>query len=126
MLSQDKIQGFADELYDALRNQRMIDPLSEREPEMSIEDAYQVSSQLLQKRIEIDGEKVIGKKIGVTSTAVMNMLGVDQPDFGYLTDAMVVEEGEPLSITDEMIQQYIEAQDGEPIVNDSRFQIDNP
>ncbi len=110
MLSQDKIQGFADELYDALRNQRMIDPLSEREPEMSIEDAYQVSSQLLQKRIEIDGEKVIGKKIGVTSTAVMNMLGVDQPDFGYLTDAMVVEEGEPLSITDEMIQPRAEGE----------------
>ncbi len=110
MLSQDKTQGFADELYDALRNQQMIEPLSDREPEMTIEDAYQVSSQLLQKRIEIDGEKVIGKKIGVTSTAVMNMLGVDQPDFGYLTDAMVVEEGQPLSITDKMIQPRAEGE----------------
>ncbi len=110
MLNQDKIQGFADELYDALRNQRMIDPLSDREPEMTIEDAYQVSSQLLQKRIEIDGEKVIGKKIGVTSAAVMNMLGVDQPDFGYLTDAMVVEEGQPLSITEKMIQPRAEGE----------------
>lgn len=110
MLSQDKIQGFADELYDALRNQQMIDPLSDREPEMTIEDAYQVSSQLLQKRIDIDGEKVIGKKIGVTSKAVMNMLGVDQPDFGYLTDAMVVEEGQPLSITDKMIQPRAEGE----------------
>ncbi len=82
MLSQQKIQGFADELYGALRNQQMIDPLTDREPDMTIEDAYQVSSQLLQKRIDVDGERVIGKKIGVTSAAVMNMLGVDQPDLG--------------------------------------------
>ena len=30
------------------------------------------------------------------------------------------------NITDEMIQQYIEAQEGEPVVDDSRFQIDEP
>ncbi len=40
------------------------------------------------------GEKVVGKKIGVTSQAVMNMLGVFQPDFGWLTDGMVFNEGE--------------------------------
>ena len=28
------------------------------------------------------------------------------------------------NITDEMIQQYIEEQEGEPVVDDSRFQID--
>ena len=30
----------------------------------------------------------------------------------------------PGNITDEMIQQYIEEQEGEPVVDDSRFQID--
>jgi 2-oxopent-4-enoate/cis-2-oxohex-4-enoate hydratase len=39
---------------------------------------------------------VIGKKIGVTSKAVMDMLGVYQPDFGLLTDAMVYNEGEAI------------------------------
>ena len=33
---------------------------------------------------------MIGKKIGVTSAAVQNMLGVHQPDFGFLTDRMHV------------------------------------
>ena len=110
MINDSQINAFADEIYQALRNQTMIDPLSDREPEMTIEDAYAVSSKLLEKRIDIDGEKVIGKKIGVTSKAVQNMLGVHQPDFGYLTDAMVAEEGEPLSITDKMIQPRAEGE----------------
>lgn len=110
MLSSEKITAYADELYYALRQCQAIDPISEREPEMTIEDAYAVSSVLLQKRIELDGEKIIGKKIGVTSKVVQNMLGVHQPDFGYLTDAMVVEEGQPLSLTDKMIQPRAEGE----------------
>lgn len=50
---------------------------------------------MLARRLEA-GETVIGKKIGVTSKAVMNMLGVDQPDFGWLTDGMVYNEGESI------------------------------
>ncbi|MET0012157.1 MAG: 2-oxopent-4-enoate hydratase [Sedimenticola sp.] len=110
MLNENQIGNFADELYHALRGQQMIDPLTEREPDMTIEDAYAVSSTLLQKRIDLNGEKVIGKKIGVTSKAVQNMLKVDQPDFGYLTDAMVVEEGETLSLTEKMIQPRAEGE----------------
>jgi 2-oxopent-4-enoate/cis-2-oxohex-4-enoate hydratase len=47
----------------------------------------------MQRRLAA-GERVVGKKIGVTSQAVMNMLGVFQPDFGWLTDGMVYNEGE--------------------------------
>lgn len=110
MLNDAKIQHYADQLYTALRNQKMIAPLTDNEPDITIEDAYKISSSLLQKRIDIDGEKLIGKKIGVTSAVVQNMLGVNQPDFGYLTDAMVVEESEPLSITEKMIQPRAEGE----------------
>lgn len=110
MLPAEKIQTFADELYHALRHQEMLDPLTSSAPEITIEDAYAISSSLLQKRIELDGEKVIGKKIGVTSKAVQNMLGVGQPDFGYLTDAMVVDESESLSLTTKMIQPRAEGE----------------
>ncbi|PCJ47012.1 MAG: 2-oxopent-4-enoate hydratase [Gammaproteobacteria bacterium] len=110
MLDKQQIENYASELYDALRNQKMIEPLTERTPEITIEDAYAISSLLLQKRIEIDGEKIIGKKIGVTSKAVQNMLAVHQPDFGYLTDAMVVDESEVLSLTNKMIQPKAEGE----------------
>ena len=84
-----KITALGDELYDALRARRTLSPLTERWPEITIEDAYHVSLRMLHRRIDDDGEKVIGKKIGVTSRAVQEMLGVVQPDFGYLTDTMV-------------------------------------
>ncbi len=110
MLEQSQIQSYADELFDALSNQKMIEPLTDRSPEMTIEDAYAVSNLLLEKRITINKEKVIGKKIGVTSAVVQNMLGVDQPDFGYLTDAMVIDESEVLSLSKKMIQPKAEGE----------------
>ncbi|MBM3374084.1 MAG: 2-oxopent-4-enoate hydratase, partial [Betaproteobacteria bacterium] len=60
-----------------------------------IADAYRIQQRLNARRIAA-GERIIGKKIGVTSAAVMNMLGVYQPDFGMLTDGMVYNEGEAI------------------------------
>jgi 2-oxopent-4-enoate/cis-2-oxohex-4-enoate hydratase len=86
-----------DELYDALKACRVVDPLTTRHPEITIEDAYRIQQRLNARRIEA-GESIVGKKIGVTSKAVMNMLGVYQPDFGILTDAMVYNEGDAIPV----------------------------
>jgi len=82
-----------DALYAALRDGQAIEPLSSRHPELAIEDAYAIQQRMLSHRLAA-GERVVGKKIGVTSQAVMDMLGVFQPDFGWLTDGMVYNEGE--------------------------------
>ena len=94
-MEQSTIQQLGDELYEALVACKPIAPLTSRHPEMSIEDAYHVQQRMIARRLE-KGEKIIGKKIGVTSKAVMNMLGVGQPDFGYLTDGMVYNEGQSI------------------------------
>lgn len=88
-----------DELYDALRAAATLTPLSERHPAMSIEDAYRISLRFLERR-EQDGEKVVGKKIGVTSKAVQDMLDVHQPDFGFLTDRMHYADGATVRLAD--------------------------
>ncbi|MGB5810561.1 MAG: fumarylacetoacetate hydrolase family protein [Polyangiales bacterium] len=107
---QMKIREFGDELYDALRGRRTLQPLTERWSEITIEDAYHVSLRMVGRRIEDDGEKIIGKKIGVTSRAVQEMLGVFQPDFGYLTDKMVVPNGGPMPISKQLIQPRAEGE----------------
>jgi 2-oxopent-4-enoate/cis-2-oxohex-4-enoate hydratase len=89
------IEQLGDELYDAMKNRRVVDPLTSRFPDIDIQAAYAIQQRMMARRIGA-GERVIGKKIGVTSKAVMNMLGVYQPDFGYLTDAMVYNEGEAI------------------------------
>ena len=90
------LQELGDALYSALRERRTLAPLSERYA-LSVEDAYRISLRFLARR-ESDGERVIGKKIGVTSKPVQDMLGVHQPDFGFLTDAMQYENGASVSL----------------------------
>ncbi|MFN3956171.1 MAG: 2-oxopent-4-enoate hydratase [Tepidimonas ignava] len=89
------LESLGDELYAALVGCQVVDPLTSRHPDITIEDAYAIQQRLNARRVAA-GERIIGKKIGVTSQAVMNMLGVNQPDFGMLTDGMVYNEGEAI------------------------------
>lgn len=101
-LSTGRISGYADELFEALRTRQTVAPLTEREPGLTIDEAYRISLGLLEKR-QVDGERIVGKKIGVTSKAVQDMLNVHQPDFGYLTDAMVYANGAEMPVSRKLI-----------------------
>ena len=93
--SMSKAEKYGAELYAALRDRRTVPPLIARDADLTVDDAYAISLDFLARRRK-DGEKVVGKKIGVTSKAVQDMLGVHQPDFGFLTDWMQV--GEEISV----------------------------
>ncbi|MFC4298908.1 MAG: 2-oxopent-4-enoate hydratase [Castellaniella sp.] len=92
------IERLGDELHAAWTDRQAIDPLTSRHPDISIEDAYHVQQRMVGRRLDA-GARVVGKKIGVTSQAVMDMLGVYQPDFGYLLSDMVVAPGEAVSMS---------------------------
>jgi 2-oxopent-4-enoate/cis-2-oxohex-4-enoate hydratase len=94
-MDQTKIQGYGDELYNALLTRTAVEPLTDREPGITIEDAYQIQLRMIQRRVDA-GETIVGKKIGVTSKIVMQMLKVNQPDFGQMTSGMVFSEGEAI------------------------------
>jgi 2-oxopent-4-enoate/cis-2-oxohex-4-enoate hydratase len=96
-LSQPTLETLGDELFAALRSRSVLAPLTERQPAIDIDDAYKVSLRFLERR-QAEGEKVIGKKIGVTSKPVQDMLGVHQPDFGFLLDVMQVPDGAAVSL----------------------------
>ena len=103
-----KIQHYGDELYQALLERKPVDPLTDRESSITIEDAYQIQLRMIQRRLDA-GETIVGKKIGVTSKVVMDMLKVNQPDFGQMTSGMVFNEGEAIR-ADSMIAPKAEAE----------------
>jgi len=107
-MTPELIQQLGDELFEALQGRKTLAPLTSRHPDITITDAYAVQQRMMARRLAA-GEIVIGKKIGVTSKAVMNMLGVYQPDFGWLTDGMVYNEGEAIP-ADTLIQPKAEGE----------------
>ncbi len=107
-MTPELIQQLGDELFEALQGRKTLAPLTSRHPDITIADAYAVQQRMTARRLSA-GERVIGKKIGVTSKAVMNMLGVYQPDFGWLTDGMVYNEGEAIP-ADTLIQPKAEGE----------------
>lgn len=101
-------ERYGAELFAAQQDQRTLPPLSSRDESLTIDDAYEISLAFLKHR-RAKGERVVGKKIGVTSKPVQDMLGVRQPDFGFLTDWMHVTEN--ISISDrKLIQPRAEAE----------------
>ncbi len=97
MMDAATIEALGDELFDALRERCTLTPFTSRHPDISVDDAYRISLRFLARR-EAAGERVIGKKIGVTSKPVQDMLGVFQPDFGFLTDTMQFADGATVSL----------------------------
>lgn len=101
-------QRIAQELYDAEKGRYQIGMPTVSNPELTINDAYAIQLENIRKRVA-EGEKVIGVKVGLTSKAMQALLKVDEPDYGHLTDKMLVLEGEACPI-DELIQPKVEGE----------------
>lgn len=108
MVTEQVISNVIQMLDEAHRNHQSIPPLTTQEPTMTIDDAYAIQV----KRIEIAtmlGERITGKKIGLTSFAMQNLLGVDQPDYGHLLESMYVEDGVAISLS-QLFQPKVEGE----------------
>jgi len=68
-------------------------------PELDVDTAYQVQDAGVRLLTDA-GERPIGYKLGLTSRAKQVQMGVDEPLYGELTDAMLLEAGEPLRAAD--------------------------
>jgi 2-keto-4-pentenoate hydratase len=69
-----------------------VEPITVMYPDITIQEAYQIQLATIDKKVAA-GSRIIGKKIGLTSLAMQQLLKVDQPDYGHLLDDMVVENG---------------------------------
>lgn len=79
----DRAHELAAALDAAWRNRAPIAPLTETHPDLTPADAYRIQSAWADLRLA-RGERIIGRKIGLTNPAIQQQLGVDEPDYGAL------------------------------------------
>lgn len=89
------VQAAADRLLAAYETGVPAEPLTPDYPGATLDTAYAV------QRAQVDawvaaGDVVRGHKVGLSSRAMQRMVGVDQPDFGHLTQSMFHLEHHPI------------------------------
>jgi 2-keto-4-pentenoate hydratase len=77
--------------------------------DLSLDDAYAIQAAVTATRVG-RGEQVVGWKLGYTSMAMRAQMGIDAPNFGPLTDAMIVPGGACVSTA--LIQPRVEPEIG--------------
>lgn len=85
----------AKRLFEAERSRTPIEPLTTEFPGMTVEEGYRIQDALLGLRLD-GGETLVGAKLGLTSRAKQQEMGVAEPVHAWLTDAMALEPGEHL------------------------------
>lgn len=95
-------------LYRARRDRVPISPLSEIASGLSILDAYEIQRRFA-ARLLADGAQLVGHKLGLTSKAMQELLGVYEPDYGPVLSSMMYEDDKELEF-DAFLQPKVEAE----------------
>jgi 2-keto-4-pentenoate hydratase len=77
------IESIATRLDIAWRTHTPIPPITESDGITDVNTAYAIQTYWTNMRLE-RGEKIVGRKIGLTSKAIQTQLGVNEPDYGTL------------------------------------------
>jgi 2-oxo-hept-3-ene-1,7-dioate hydratase len=92
MMSDADRNKAADILIAAGKERKQAVQLSKTWPGITIDDAYAISTVVANRKIAA-GAKLIGHKVGLTSKAMQRSSQIDEPDFGYLFDDMMIADG---------------------------------
>ena len=95
MLSVATRDELAADLAQAERSRAPIAPLTDAYPGIDVVDAYEIQLINIRQRVA-EGAVVLGHKVGLSSKAMQQMMGVDEPDYGHLLDEMQVFENAPV------------------------------
>lgn len=95
-------------LIEAEDSRTPIEPLTLTYDKLTVKDAYEIQLEVVKVKLSRGG-KVIGKKIGLTSKAMQDALGISEPDYGHLLDTMLIPQGQPCK-REELIQPKVEGE----------------
>jgi 2-keto-4-pentenoate hydratase len=102
MLTDQQRADAAAALRDAQRTARAIPPLIDTWPGIDVEDAYRIQLDNISRRLDA-GATVLGHKVGLSSKAMQQMMGVDEPDYGHLLDDMAQREDASVDVAGYLI-----------------------
>ena len=88
-------------LDDAANSATPVAQLTIEHPDLTLEQAYDIQRASMQLRFE-RGESLVGMKMGLTSRAKMEQVGVHEPIYGHLTSAMKRGSGDHLVISEQI------------------------
>ncbi len=91
-MNRKQVEKAAKDLYQAEKNKKQIDLISNRHPGFTIDEAYAIQDALVKLKLN-DGRKQIGWKIGLTSRAMQMALKIETPDSGIIFDDMYFPNG---------------------------------
>jgi 2-oxopent-4-enoate hydratase len=97
-LTKEQIEHISGELIEAERTSKSIVALTERFSDVSYEDAYAIQLKTFDTRVKA-GAVIVGKKIGLTSKAMQDQFKIREPDYGMITNRMVIREGQPIPVS---------------------------
>src|SRR5438309_9078546 len=92
MLSDADRKKAADILMTAEKERKQAVQLSTSWPDITIEDSYAISTEVVERKIDA-GAKLIGHKVGLTAKAMQRSSQIDEPDYGHLLDSMIIADG---------------------------------
>lgn len=95
--SDAQIAEAVEALRAAERTRCPIEPLTKRLPDLGPAEAYAIQLTNVRERLAA-GATVRGHKVGLTSQAMQEMLGVGEPDYGHILDTMLVPDGGAVSV----------------------------
>src|ERR1700743_1334664 len=100
----------AADLAQAERSRQPITPLTAGHPEIDVVDAYEIQLINIRQRVA-EGARVVGHKVGLSSLAMQQMMGVDEPDYGHLLNERQVFEVIPVK-SDRYLYPRVEVEGG--------------
>ena len=85
----------ADQLVAAERERKQIAPFTDAHPSFDVDAAYEAQRLFVQSKLNA-GQTLAGAKLGLTSRAKQQRMGIATPLTAWLTDAMVLGACEPV------------------------------
>jgi 2-keto-4-pentenoate hydratase len=84
-------------MLSAEQDRKPVPPLRDTWPDLDVVDAYTIQLLNIHDRLR-NGATVRGHKVGLSSEAMQEMMGVDEPDYGHLLSDMEVFSDTPVSV----------------------------